>query len=247
MLNDPLPFAMLATATFLIAGFVKGVVGLGLPTVAVGLLSLAVPPAQAAALLVVPSLVTNVWQLASGPAFGPLLARLWPMLAAIVAGTWAGTLLFAGIDGRKATAAIGVALIVYALLALSPLRPRVRVGSERWLGPLAGAATGLITAPTGLFMIPAVPYLQALGLEKEDLVQALGLSFTVSTLALASGLAGTGLFEAKDALASLLALAPALAGMAAGQWARRRIPPATFRLCFLCGILLLGGNLALRG
>ena len=74
--------------TFLLAGFVKGVVGLGLPTVAVGLLGLVMPPAQAAALLVAPSMVTNVVQLFSGPRFGTLLQRLWPMLVAICSGTW---------------------------------------------------------------------------------------------------------------------------------------------------------------
>ena len=73
----------IATIAFLIAGFVKGVIGLGLPTVAIGLLGLVMPPAEAAALLVVPSLVTNVWQLAAGPSLMTLLRRLWPMLLGI--------------------------------------------------------------------------------------------------------------------------------------------------------------------
>jgi hypothetical protein len=33
-------------ATLLLAGFVKGVIGLGLPTVAIGLLSIIIAPAQ---------------------------------------------------------------------------------------------------------------------------------------------------------------------------------------------------------
>lgn len=49
----------MSLAVFLLAGFVKGVIGLGLPTVAVGLLSLVMPPVQAAALLILPSMVTN--------------------------------------------------------------------------------------------------------------------------------------------------------------------------------------------
>jgi hypothetical protein len=55
-----------------------------------------------------------------------------------------------------------------------------------------GAITGLTTAATGVFVIPAVPYLQAIGFEKEELVQALGLSFTVSTMALAFNVAFEG-------------------------------------------------------
>ncbi|RKK01214.1 sulfite exporter TauE/SafE family protein, partial [Pseudoroseomonas wenyumeiae] len=82
--------------TFLLAGLVKGVIGLGLPTIAMGLLGTLMPPAEAAALLVLPSLVTNFWQFMGGPALPPLLRRLGPMLAAValgtLAGVWAGLL-----------------------------------------------------------------------------------------------------------------------------------------------------------
>jgi uncharacterized protein len=106
--------------------------------------------------------------------------------------------------------------------------------------------TGLVTGATGVFVIPAVPYLQALRLEKDDLVQALGLSFTVSTAALAVNLGGAGAL-APAAGASLLALAPALAGMLVGQWLRARVRPERFRFWFFLGLLALGCHLALRG
>ncbi|HSH83114.1 MAG TPA: TSUP family transporter, partial [Herpetosiphonaceae bacterium] len=77
--------------TFVLAGFVKGVIGMGLPTVAIGLLGVLMPPAQAASLLVVPSLVTNLWQFLAGPRLGSLLERLWSMMLAICVGTWAGS------------------------------------------------------------------------------------------------------------------------------------------------------------
>src|SRR3981081_866424 len=75
--------------TFVLAGFVKGVIGVGLPTVAMGLLAIVMTPAQAASLLVVPSLLTNVWQ-AMGSDLAPLVRRLWPMLLGICLGTWLG-------------------------------------------------------------------------------------------------------------------------------------------------------------
>jgi uncharacterized protein len=236
---------VLITATFLLAGLVKGVVGLGLPTVAVGLLSLAMPPAQAAALLIVPSFVTNIWQLAAGPAVAALARRLWPMMLAICVGTWLGGALMP-VAGGAATVALGAALILYAALGLTTLRLGVPAGAEAWLSPLIGGLTGLVTAATGVFVIPAVPYLQALGLEKDDLVQALGLSFTVSTIALAPVLMLDGALGLPMAGVSMLALLPALAGMAAGQWIRAIVSLKTFRLCFFVGLLGLGAHLALR-
>lgn len=231
--------------TFVLAGFVKGVIGLGLPTVAVGLLGLVMTPAQAVSLLVVPSLVTNLWQLAAGPRFSALLLRLWPMLLGICAGTAGGAALGLHADGR-AGAMLGLALLVYALLGLFKLRFSVGPRAEEWLSPLIGAATGAVTVATGVFVLPAVPYLQALELGKEELVQALGLSFTVSTLAMALALFGTGNFHFQVAGASLAALLPALLGMMLGQWVRTRVAAETFRRCFFAGLLLLGMHLALK-
>ncbi|MCW8087525.1 sulfite exporter TauE/SafE family protein [Roseococcus sp. MDT2-1-1] len=244
---DALPFALLLCGVFLFAGAVKGLLGLGLPTVAMGLLGLAMPPVQAAALLLVPSLVTNVWQLLAGPRFGALLARLWPMMLGIVAGTLTGSGIIAGAAARNASVALGIALALYGLVGL--LKPQLRVppSVEPWAGPLVGAVTGLVTGATGVFVIPAVPYLGSLDLDRNDLVQALGLSFTVSTLALAVGLALHGALPLAASGASLLAVLPALLGMWFGGWLRLRVRPETFRRGFFVGLLLLGGDLARRG
>lgn len=243
-MTDPLLVVILLT--FLLAGLVKGVIGLGLPTIAVGLLSLAMSPAEAAALLVVPSLVTNIWQLAAGPSFTALARRLLPMMLGVCLGTWAGSGLLTGAGAAQASVALGVALLAYAGLGLTTLRLSVPPAWERPLAPVIGIATGLVTAATGVFVIPAVPYLQALGLGKDDLVQALGLSFTVSTVAMAGSLAHEGAFGGTDATLSLLALVPALGGMGLGQWLRGRISPEMFRRCFFLGLLALGAHLALR-
>ena len=246
---DTLPLSLLAlgAAVFTLAGFVKGVIGMGLPTIAMGLLSVAMPPAQAAALLVVPSLVTNVWQIA-GPGWGALLRRLATMLIGVCLGIAAGAgwLTGQGNGSTRVIAALGVALVAYALLGLMKVRLQVNPRRERWLSPMVGLATGLVTAASGVFVIPAVPYLNALGLEKEDLVRALGISFLVSTIALAVSLRSGGAFELGNAMGSLLALLPALAGMALGQWVRLRVQPEQFKRIFFSGLLALGSYLVLR-
>ncbi len=242
---EPLPIAV-ATLAFLLAGFVKGVIGLGLPTVSIGLLTLVMAPAKAASLLIVPSFVTNVWQLAAGPSFWRLARRLWPMLAGIVLGTLAGTGLLTGSHAGQAAVALGLLLMLYAGLGLTSMRFSVAPAAERWLGPLIGALTGLITAATGVFAIPAVPYLGALNLDKEDMIQALGLSFTASTIALAAALAAGGAFALGDVGLSTAALAPAVLGMAAGGAMSGRFSERTFRRAFFGGLLVLGAHLASR-
>ena len=100
---------------------------------------------------------------------------------------------------------------------------------------------------TGIFVLPGTPYVQALQFERDRLVQALGLSFTVSTITLAAALSYAGEMHASLAGPSLVALGAALIGMVLGQLLRGRLRAETFRLWFFVGLLLLGTQLALRG
>ncbi|QIL83689.1 sulfite exporter TauE/SafE family protein [Diaphorobacter sp. HDW4A] len=236
----------MAMGVFLLAGLVKGVVGLGLPTVAMGLLALRMPPAEAAALLVVPSLVTNLWQMQPMTSLPALFRRMGPMQLGICAGTAVGALLIGAPAGAWATVALGIALIVYSGWVLLGAQWRVAAGQEAWLGPVVGSATGLVTSATGVFVVPAVPYLQSLQMQRDELIQAMGLCFTVSTLALAAGLAWNGSFNTGDVGRSALLLVPALLGMQMGTWLRSRLSPLWFKRCLMMGLLLLGVSMVVR-
>ena len=241
--------AMLAATAgaYLLAGFTKGVIGLGLPTVAIGLLGLMMTPAQAAAILVVPSLVTNIWQFAVGGGPLALVRRLWPMLVGICLGTWIGAVLLPGGSSAQATVWLGIALAIYAGLGLIKVEISVPPGAELWLGLVVGVATGAVSVATGIFALPGVPYIQALRFERDKLVQALGLSFTVSTVTLALALYHAGEMHMALAWPSLVALGTALIGMWLGQLVRGRVREQIFRLWFFLGLLALGAHLALRG
>jgi uncharacterized protein len=245
-MQDPIVVGSIITFAFLFAGVVKGVVGMGLPTVAIGVLGLVMAPVQAAALLVIPSLVTNVWQLAAGPSFAALVRRFATMMIGVCVGTAFGIGLLTGGATALASAALGTVLAVYGALGLISARLRVALRAERWLSPVIGLATGVLTGATGVFAVPAVPYFSALGLGKDELIQTLGLLFTVCTVALAVGLMMHGEFPASVATSSLLALLPALAGMLLGQRVRGRLKPAVFRRWFCVGLVILGGFMVVR-
>jgi uncharacterized membrane protein YfcA len=233
-------------AVFALAGFVKGVIGLGLPTISMGLLAMGLPPIRAAAILILPSLVTNLWQMFAGPRLTVVIRRLWPMMITVCVGTWIGVGLMTGANARFGTALLGIALSLYAITGLAALQLYIRKRWEPILSPAIGAATGLITAATGVFVMPAVPYLQALGLEKEELIQALGLSFTTSTIALAINVGLEGGLQVSMADDTVVALTLACVGMWVGQGIRLRISPKAFRTWFFVGLLVLGVYLAAR-
>ena len=237
----------LVGAVFLLAGWVKGVTGMGLPTMAMGMLGLVMAPVHAAALLIIPSLVTNVWQFAAGPGKRAIAKRLASMMLFVCLGTFLGIQFLTSGSSRWPSVALGAVLAMYALVALMLPKFLVPPRFEPALSPVVGAVTGVLTGATGVFVIPAVPYLSALRLTKDELVQALGLSFTVSTVALAAGLGFTSSLSSEALLGSLLAVAPALVGMSIGQRTRDRIHPVAFRKWFFIAMLVLGGWMLMKG
>lgn len=245
-MSDAATLIAVITVAFLAAGLVKGVMGMGLPTVAMGMLGLVMAPVTAAAILVVPTLVTNLWQLLAGPALGALLRRTATMMLGIFVGAFFGISVLTGESAFLAEAALGGVLALYGVVGLVAPRFVVPRSQEYWLSPVIGLVTGLLGGATGIFVIPAVPYLGSLGLDREGLIQALGLSFTVSVIALAGALIATGQFQRSEITHSLWAVIPALAGMFIGQHVRTRLQPAAFRKWFFVGLVVLGLYMVLR-
>lgn len=236
---------VLAFVALAIAGFAKGIVGLGLPPIAMGLLVLAMSPVEAAATMVVPALLTNLLQAFRGPQLRPLLKRLWlPLFLSAAA-----TLAFAGALSARADLAIailGALLLVYGAYSLRTPAIALSQRAERWLGPVSGVATGFVTAFTGVSSMPSVPFLQSIGLGRDAFVQAMGLFFLVSAVALIAALGVSGSFEGIAPANVVVASLAAFGGMAAGSRLRRTMDETVFRKVFLWGLILLGLYLTVR-
>ena len=235
---------MIVTAVFLIAGLVKGVVGMGLPTVSLGLLALAFGPKEAIALMLVPSLMTNIWQGVVGGALIELLKRLWSLLMMVCIGVWFGAGILAEADAALISGGLGVVLCCYAGICLFTPQVPSPGHREKWLSPLMGGINGIFTGLTGTFVVPGVPYLQTLGLDRMALVQAMGILFTVSTAALGFSLSGHDLLPRELGLLSTIALVPAVIGMMGGQWVRHRLSETLFRKILYWSLAVLGVYLA---
>ncbi|MGY4315982.1 sulfite exporter TauE/SafE family protein [Bradyrhizobium sp. JR3.5] len=229
---------------FLLAGFVKGTLGLGLPTVAMGLLATTMAPGQAIAIVIVPAIVTNIWQTFVGPYLRDILKRLWPLMLGTVVGIWINAGLLTGPYAAYGTVVLGALLVIYAIVGLSRFNFKVARRHETWIGGIVGVITGLISAATGVQVIPSMPFMQAIGMERDELVQALGVFFTTATIALAFNLTASGLLTAATALPGAVAMGASFTGMFVGQAVRTRMQPDVFRRWFLISMILLGIYLA---
>ena len=243
MTDQTITLIMIAVA-LTIAGFVKGVIGLGLPTVSIGLLATQMPPAQALAIVIVPAIVTNIWQTFVGPYLRDIIRRLWPLMVGTVIGILACSGMMTGPYARISTVVLGALLVIYGAISLGKVRFTVAEPNQKWVGGIVGLITGAISATTGVQVIPSMPFMQAIGMEKDELVQALGVFFTTATIALSFNLTAAGLLTTATALPGGIAMVCAFGGMFVGQALRARMDQDAFRRWFLVAMMLLGAYLA---
>lgn len=225
---------------FVLAGAVKGVIGLGLPSVSLALLTVAIDLPSAMVLLLVPSLTTNIWQMLDGKNTWTVFKRIWPFLALSTITVWFGAFALTRVQSNLLSALLGALLIAYAVLGLTGFRIILPRNKEFYIGPLFGLMNGVLTGMTGSFVVPGVMYLQSINLPRDALIQAMGMLFTASTLALAFALNGNGLLSTDLGILSMMAVLPAIVGMCIGRHVRRQLSETRFRYLFFFALLLLG-------
>lgn len=249
LLNDSSPDLLLISIvlTFVIAGTVKGAVGLGMTAIPVGLLTTLIDLKTAMALVVLPALATNVWQVATGGHARTLIERLWPFLIVACVTIPVGSLVLNAETLTLLSVLLGFVLVFYSAVGLSGARLLISHSRERWWGPTFGAMNGVLTGMTGAFVFPGIVFLQGLDLSREKLIQAMGMLFTVSTFGLAFALSRQSLLTTELTTLSAIALIPTALGMLVGQHIRNYLSEAQFRMFFLVALMCLGTYVAIAG
>ncbi|WP_136795427.1 MULTISPECIES: sulfite exporter TauE/SafE family protein [Desulfosediminicola] len=225
---------------FLLGGIVKGIIGTGLPTIALAIITATIGLKEAMAIILLPSILTNIGQGLLGGHLVYVVKRSWSFLAMTFCTVWIGASLITRVNISWLSALLGTILLIYAVVGLTA-RILPKPGSaESWMNPLFGSVNGLLTGLTGSSVIPGVLYLQSLGLKRDQLIQTMGLLFLISTSTLAMALQKNQLLNQELLILSGLAFIPAFLGMLGGIHIRKRISEALFRRLFFIFMLILG-------
>lgn len=227
----------------LAAGCVKGVIGLGLPLTSIAILGTVMDLRQAIPLIVVPVLATNAFQATQGGVLVAQLRRFWSLNLLLCIGTWGGTVLLFIVDPAILLIALGSVVVGYALINLFAVTVRVPPDGERWLSPLVGVASGILTGATGSVGAPVALYMQALGLDKEAFLQAISLSFLITAVVWIIALIDQSAFDRDTTIVAIGAVIPAFLGLWAGQLLRRRLAEDKFRRWVFGFLVIVGANL----
>lgn len=228
-------------------GFVKGVVGVGLPLTSLALMTLFLDLRVAVPLLVVPIVATNLVQALRGGRFWELLRRYWLMLVTAAIGVWGGAALLYRVELSYLLVTLGLVVVAYSLINLFSVRLSISEKTIPIVSPLVGLVSGLLAGTTGSIGVPVMIYYQALGMMRDVFVQAVGVNFLFTGALMALALMYEKGLNAETLPLSVLAVLPAFIGMYAGQLARNRVSEDRFRTCLWIFLLLIGANLIRKG
>ena len=240
---DAASFA-LTSAAFLTAGVLKGIVGLGMPIVVIGITAPVFGLATAIQLIILPGAVTNVRQALRGGMVARILRRQKWLLATSCLGIWLGSAVLAGGEGVWLSRLLGAALVSFALYALFLPQLPTPGRAESVVAPVVGLASGLMSGMVGVWAVPGVVWMTLLRLPRDELVQTLGIVFVTLSVALAGSFAQRALLDGTTLALSVAALPAMFAGLFLGERLRARIPEDVFRRVFLVALLVLGVTIA---
>lgn len=237
---------VLALLVYLLAGTVKGTLGIGLPTTAVSLMAQFGDARTAIALAVIPMLVSNGWQVYRTGRVADTVRRFWPLGGSMMLMIGVSSQFAAGIDGDTLSLLLGATIVLFALLSLWRQPPPLAIRFDRPAQLLTGSVAGIMGGIAGIWAPPLIAYLSARRLEPDEFVRVIGLLLALGCVVLAAGYWRAGIITAAIAGPSLLLVVPAVTGFAIGERLRRRLSGHRFRQLVLMFFLVMGLNLMRR-
>jgi len=239
-IDDAGVLAVIALA-FVAGGFVKGLIGGGLPSVVVPIMAIVVDPAFAAALTIAPVAATNVWQAADGRLFIPVVRRFWAFLIAMSVGVVVGAQILVGLPPTTAALLIGIAVVVMSPIPLASNRFEISRSRESTLNPLIGGIAGLVGGATVIFS-PVLVYFAMLRLDKDLYVATAAVGALCAMFVLYLGLTFSNTLTLDVVRFSATLLIPTMVGFLLGRALRGSISQRAFRLILSASLALLSSN-----
>jgi uncharacterized protein len=229
-----------------LGGLLKGVTGLGLPLVAVPLLSFAVPLRTAVALVIVPIFVTNLAQSFQGGLAVPTFRRFRVSMIVLLATLAVTAQALVAINEEILYTILGTMLILLTLTLRFRPSMQIKSGQEPWAAPVVGAASGVIGGFTGIYGPPLMIYLACLRLKKTEFVAAVSQFFVAGNIGLTVGLVGFGGAGPRELTLSAAATIPTYVGLWLGQHVHARLDESRFTAVLYFVYLATGASFLIR-
>lgn len=239
-------FLLVIVVTYLVAGLIKGTLGIGFPTAAIALTATVVDARTAIATVIIPMCLINAWQIYRSGHLLEVLLRNWRMVITMVIAIAVFSVISVDVPIRWLTLMLGVVTSVFAILSLWRSPPPIPARFDNIAQLITGAISGVIGGLAGIWAPPIIAYLSSRRVSNTEFVQTVGVLLFIGSTILLWGYVRNGMVNSDNALFSTFLLLPAIAGFAIGEQLRKKIASDTFQKLVLLFFLILGLNFIRR-
>ncbi|MCP3926211.1 MAG: sulfite exporter TauE/SafE family protein [Desulfobacterales bacterium] len=237
---------ILAFSAFLIASFLKGLTGLGFSTLCLGFLSIFMDLKVAIPLVFLPSLSSNIMVMIEAGRFFEAFKRFWPLYLGALPGLLLGIWILGTTQNQSPKVILGTVMLIYGIWALKNKLLQLSKSKERRLMAPIGLLSGLVNGVTGSQIMPIMPYLLSVKMDRDLFVQTINSSFTFSTIIMIIGLGKLGLVTTSIISISAMGILPVAVGIFFGGQLRKRVADETYRKMVLILLVVLGCTLIIK-
>ncbi|MCP4161924.1 MAG: sulfite exporter TauE/SafE family protein [Deltaproteobacteria bacterium] len=237
---------ILAFSAFLIASFLKGLTGLGFSTLCLGFLSIFMDLKVAIPLVFLPSLSSNIMVMIEAGRFFEAFKRFWPLYLGTLPGLLLGIWILGTTQNQSPKVILGTVMLIYGIWALKNKLLQLSKSKERRLMAPIGLLSGLVNGVTGSQIMPIMPYLLSVKMDRDLFVQTINSSFTFSTIIMIIGLGKLGLVTTSIISISAMGILPVAVGIFFGGQLRKRVADETYRKMVLILLIVLGCTLIIK-
>lgn len=232
--------------TFFLAAFIKGTTGLGFATSYLGFVAIFIDLKLAIPLVIIPSLSSNIMVMVEAGRFYESLKRFWLLFFSALPGLLLGLWVLGESSNGVSKGLLGLVLFLYGTWGLYRGLFTLSDKMEKLLSIPIGVTSGFVNGATGSQIMPILPYLLSLKIDKDLFVQAINTSFTFSTCIMIVGLGRMGLLSDTILVTSCFGVIPVALGIWIGGKVRKRVSEELFVKLVLLLLIFLGLSLMIR-
>lgn len=233
----------LAFAAFFISSFLKGLTGLGFSTICLAVLASFLDLKLAISLVFLPSLFSNLFVMVQAGRFLQSVKRFWLLYLSALPGLAIGISFLTNSQNQVPKAILGVIILIYGIWGLKSGTARLSGKKEKQFIIPVGVVSGMVNGATGSQIMPIMPYLLSLKMEKDSFVQTINCAFTINTLVMMFWLGNLGILTLPVAYLSAAGVLPVAVGIFLGGLIRKRVTEEIYRKLVFFLLIAMGVNL----
>ena len=239
-MSDQFLFSLTIAGIYLLAGSVKGVFGIGLPTTSITLMTMFIAPLEAIAINLLPMFVTNGYQFYKAKNHRQLLRTYWPFALVLLFFLSIFSVMTAKLGNNVIGLLISFSVISFAITNLFITKLSIKAEYDRMWQIFLGGVAGIFGGLTSLWGVPITIYLIMKQVTPRQFIDASGFLIFIGCIPLAIGYSTTGLMSPSVLLPSLAGTLAGIIGFKVGEILRPMLAPDLFQKLLLWLFLVMG-------